>query len=66
MSDRPVAPPEEERFAVGVRLGDLQIEFFIDSKSTQSKRWAFFGLLTMIVLLLLAGELQPQLMGYVK
>ena len=44
----------------------MKIEFFIDSKSTQSKRWAFFGLLTMIVLLLLAGELQPQLMGYVK
>lgn len=34
----PVTDPDEERFAVGVKFGDLQIEFFINSKSTRNKR----------------------------
>lgn len=54
--------PDEERFAVGVKFGDLQIEFFINSKSTRNKRWAFFGLMTMIVLLLFVVQFEPQIM----
>lgn len=54
--------PDEERFAVGVKFGDLQIEFFINSKSTRNKRWAFFGLMTMIVLLIFMVQFEPQIM----
>lgn len=56
------ADPDEERFAVGVKFGDLQIEFFINSKSTRNKRWAFFGLMTMIVILLFVVQFEPQIM----
>jgi len=49
--------PEEETFSVGLRLGGAEvIGFHITAKSTRLKRWAFFGLLTMIVMLLFAMQ----------
>ncbi len=57
---------DEELFAVGLQFGDLKVSFFINSRSTRNKRWAFFGLMTMIVLLLFAVELEPLLTEYAK
>lgn len=55
-------PPEEETFSVGLRLGGSEvIGFHINARSTRAKRWAFFGLLTMAVLLLLFREIAPSL-----
>jgi hypothetical protein len=54
--------PEEETFSVGLRLGGAEIiGFHISARSTRIKRWAFFGLLTMIVVLLFAMEFAPEL-----
>lgn len=57
---------EEETFSVGLQFGDLKVSFFINSRSTRNKRWAFFGLMTMIVLLLFAVELEPLLTEYAR
>jgi hypothetical protein len=62
-----VTPPvEEETFSVGLQFGDLRLAFFINSRSSRGKRWAFFGLMTMIVLLLFAVELEPLLTEYAQ
>jgi hypothetical protein len=58
--------PEEETFSVGLQFGDLKVSFFINSRSTTGKRWAFFGLMTMIVVLLFAVELEPLLTEYAQ
>lgn len=58
--------PEDEHFSVGLQFGDLKVSFFITSRSTRNKRWAFFGLMTMIVLLLFAVELEPLLKEYAR
>lgn len=55
-------PPEEETFSVGLRLGGVEvIGFHINARSSQAKRWAFFGLLTMVSLILLFQEVAPAL-----
>lgn len=57
--------PEEETFSVGLRLGGSEvIGFHINAKSSQAKRIMFFGLLTMIVLILLFREVAPALQGF--
>lgn len=62
-----VTPPvEDETFSVGLQFGDLKVSFFITSRSTRNKRWAFFGLMTMIVLLLFAVELEPLLTEFAQ
>jgi hypothetical protein len=61
--------PEDETFSVGLRLGGAEIiGFHISARSTRIKRWAFFGLLTMIVVLALCdgicarvGEVRPMI-----
>lgn len=59
--------PEEETFSVGLRLGGAEvIGFHINAKSSRIKRWAFFGLITMVVMLLFAQQMGPQLAAYVR
>ena len=53
--------PDEERFSVGLRFGQVNIEFYINSKSTTGKRWAFFGLLTFLIALLAVNFMAPQI-----
>lgn len=61
------AEPEEETFSVGLRLGGAEvIGFHINARSTRVKRWAFFGLLALVVLLLLFRELAPELRGFME
>lgn len=59
-------PVEEERFEVGLQFNELKVSFFINSRSTRNKRWAFFGLMTMIVMLLFAVQLEPLLTEYAQ
>lgn len=57
--------PHEERFSVGLRLGGVEvIGFQITARSTSIKRWAFFGLLTMVVLILLFREIAPTIADF--
>lgn len=58
--------PNEERFAIGLQFGQVDVKFYITSKSTTGKRWAFFGLLTMIVVLMLVREIAPTLQGFMS
>lgn len=58
--------PEEETFSVGLQFGELKLAFFITSRSTRGKRWAFFGLMTLVVVLLFAVELEPLLKEYAR
>lgn len=58
--------PHEEHFSVGLRLGGVEvIGFQITARSTSVKRWAFFGLLTMVVLILLFREVAPVITEFV-
>ena len=58
---------ETETFAIALRLGGAEIiGFSITSRSSRGKRWAFFGLLTMIVLIGLFIVIEPQLRGYLQ
>ena len=59
--------PEEETFSVGLRLGGAEvIGFHINAKSSKAKRWVFFGLLTMVVLILLFREVAPEIKEFLR
>lgn len=58
--------PDEERFAIGFQVGQVDVKFYITSKSTTGKRWAFFGLLTFLVALMALNFMAPQLMEYAQ
>jgi hypothetical protein len=58
---------DEETFKVAIRLGGAEIiGFEITARSSRMKRWAFFGLLTMIVLFLIAIQAAPQIERFMQ
>lgn len=52
--------PEREYFKIGLSLGGVEvIGFEVSAQSSNIKRWAFFGLLSMLVAAIIFDELYP-------